>query len=263
MVCDCEEPDCPDFAVTEEDLRLYKLDAPRLAEAIRAALAVKKPVRRLPEFECVFALGTFQCATQASAPVFFLPPSSPEGLSQTLSSLATSHDRKFAAVLFTRTGIDSRLETSLRARVLFVFADEHLQLADDGTVFCTTVPAALFATLTQPTARQQMTEADAERMFELADRMNARRRRGPTSRELVNLYAREGMSLREIGKSKRGWTYATVRNMADRLKKAGVDLDALRVHFSRDPEAALAEKGLDRPAVYRRGLTGSGPDDED
>lgn len=199
MVCDCEERDCADFTVTQDDLRIQKLDTLRLADAVRALLSVKKPVRKLPEIHGVFALGTYSPVVQASYPAYLIVPSSPEALKEAVAALATTHDRQIAAVLFTRASLDPRQEAAMRRTVFFLFLDEAVGLAGDGLL-------ALLPGVRDPlrpmhrTTAAPVTDNELVRAVEVARQLSANRpRRGPTALEYITAVA-DGMAQTEIAR---------------------------------------------------------------
>lgn len=134
MACTCEEPDCRDFTVTEEQLRLHSLNTLRLADALRRALSVKGPSRTVRDIPSVYALGTYHPAPQTSYPVFLLAPSGYGDHLAALAELVLSHDKKVGIVLLSRAGLDSRIEKSLAGQVQFVFLPETAILTVAGQV---------------------------------------------------------------------------------------------------------------------------------
>jgi hypothetical protein len=132
MACTCEEPDCRDFTVTEEQLRLHSLNTLRLADALRRVLSVKGPSRAVRDIPSVYALGTYHPAPQASHPVFLLAPSADGDQLAALAELVLSHDKKVGIVLLSRAGLDARLEKSLAGQAYFIFLPETATVTATG-----------------------------------------------------------------------------------------------------------------------------------
>ena len=134
MVCDCDEPDCKPFTVEPSQLHLFQLDTAALAEAVRAALAVKRPVRRVPDMDSVYQLGTYHPAAAASYPVYLFVEAEGALLQPALASLAHGLRKRFAALLLTRADLDPRLETALSESVFFLVLADTLELTRSGQV---------------------------------------------------------------------------------------------------------------------------------
>ena len=134
MVCTCDDPDCCDFTVTEEQLRLHSLNTPRLADALRKTLSVKGTARHLDGTPGVFTLGTYHPVPQSSYPVFLIMPSAEGGQLTALAELVLSHGKKIGVVLLSRDGLDARTEKSLAGQVHFIFLPEVATLTEAGTI---------------------------------------------------------------------------------------------------------------------------------
>ena len=134
MVCTCEDPDCRDFAVTEEQLRLHRLNTLRLADAVRRLLSVKGAARAFLGIPGVYALGTYHPVPQASYPVFLLAPSADGDQLAALAEIVLGHGKKVGIALLSRDGLDARLEKSLAGQVRFILLPETAVLTAGGAV---------------------------------------------------------------------------------------------------------------------------------
>jgi hypothetical protein len=134
MVCTCEDPDCRDFTVTEEQLRLHSLNTLRLADAVRRLLSVKGAARDFLGIPGVYALGTYHPVPQASYSVFLLAPSADGDQLAAIAEIMLGHGKKVGIVLLSRDGLDARLEKTLAGQVQFVFLPETAVLTAAGTL---------------------------------------------------------------------------------------------------------------------------------
>lgn len=228
MVCDCDEPDCPDFIATEEQLRLHRLDTLRLAEAIRAVFSVKKPARKMPDFAGVFSLGTYLAPTQATYPVYLILPSFEDAHHADLARLANTVGKRFVAVLMTREALDPRMEAALASKIHFVFLSETVVLDKGGNLHLL------------PNVRDPLRAVDAAAPMELPDEEIARamqaafamddekkRRAGPTMVQYLKAVA-QNMGRNEIAKK-----YSCSPPQISGLKRE------FKARFKKDPEILL------------------------
>jgi hypothetical protein len=253
--CTCEPSDCPPFTVDDDQLRLIRLSLPKLATMVAKALGLKGAPRPVPGFPGAYDLGAWY--PEPGSAYRILASFSPDEETATSTAHALSARAKAPfGFLVTATSCltEAALHSVAAARGVAHALSEITRLTPAGHLESTVRPADLFAPLHAKPIIQKLTLTDVEKLFDLADKLNVRVRRGPTGRQFMDLYCREGMALRTIERRRPGWNYSTIRNIRDRLTRNGIDLDAVRAYFQRDVETEIADAGLAAPGVYRKGL---------
>lgn len=256
--CTCEPADCPPFTVRQDELRYIRLSLHKLAMMAAAAFGLKGRIRRLSDTIRTYDLGVWYAEPACSYRVFACLADSPDDVFQSAATLLAASADPFALLTLSPAQLPTTTEQLVaKGGGVCLALSEKTTLTPDLTLRCAERPALLLAPLHRKAPRQVLSITEVEKLFDLAHKLNVRFRRGPTGRQFMDLYCREGMGLRKIARQMPGWTYGTVRNVRDRLVANGIDLDAACAYFRRSPDEELADKDLTGDRVYRKGLVDS------
>jgi len=241
--CRCTPPNCPDLALTNDDITPLEVNRPKLGRALcRALLLNSKPADLALPF-------TAQIGSWSADPVpaILTIQTDPELFRRVVADLVATLNQPFILLAPTATHLDAHCQQLLaRVRAAFFALESHLILTPSGTLQPRAPPGELFARFTpQP---KEPDEDVARRAFALVQQFD------PETLAVFRLYCVDALSAAETAAKCHSSKSTVIRRLKLIHAKTGISPIHLR---QLSPHIAKIEDQINDPRarhIYRQNL---------
>jgi hypothetical protein len=245
-VCQCDPPDCEDFAVAEADLVIWELNSLSLARALAQSLGVRAQV----EPAGIAGVWEIGCVNGAAVPVFLSVQEAREDFRAGIAELAERIAGPFMMVAPTGTFLNSATRRMLAGGSMFLDLETQVTLNGNGTLSASKRARDQIAALV-PKEEEDLSDEALRKAFAqilLAAKAQPGSIEAPI-KDVFDLYCMKDLSSRQTA-AKLNCSKATIINRLAEIQKlcGGVKPAKLRDH---KPFFERMEKDLADPRARR------------